>query len=132
MYSYCIIFLISFLVNYINTLITVGFQDVALLKYFRVVHGGSAVIRKGRITLTFLKMFHLNVLPRFRFISRNQQILKYIHRGSVYFLSSSQTSSALNNNHHLLQSVQRTSLTSLTPLRSQRNQVNMGIYYTCL
>ncbi|XP_053507909.1 transmembrane protein 70, mitochondrial [Ictalurus furcatus] len=77
-------------------------------------------------------MFHLNVLPRFRFISRNQQILKHIHRGSVYFLSSSQTtSSALNNNHHLLQSVQRTSLTSLTSLRSQRNQIRPCAYGRC-
>lgn len=56
-------------------------------------------------------MFPLNALPRFRFISRNQQILRHIHRGSVYFLCSSRTActSVLNNSHHLLQ---RTSFTS--------------------
>ncbi|KAG7319419.1 hypothetical protein KOW79_016562 [Hemibagrus wyckioides] len=59
-------------------------------------------------------MFHLNILPRFRVISRNHQILRQIHRGSVYFLSRSQTSctsSALTSSHHV---VQRTSLTSWT------------------
>lgn len=62
-------------------------------------------------------MFYSNALPGFRFISRNQQILRHIHRGNVYSLSSSQTTcrSTLNKNHHLLQ---RTSFTS------QINKVN--------
>ncbi|MCJ8744729.1 hypothetical protein PDJAM_G00122020 [Pangasius djambal] len=61
-------------------------------------------------------MFHLNALPRFRLISRNQQILRHIHRGSVYFLRSSQTTcttSALSYSHPSVQSLQRTSSTSL-------------------
>ncbi|XP_060729319.1 transmembrane protein 70, mitochondrial [Tachysurus vachellii] len=81
--------------------------------YFRVVYGDSVVIRIGSTTLMFLKMFHLNILPRFRFLSRNHQIFRHIHLGSVYFLSSCQTSlaSALKSRHRLLQSSQRTSLT---------------------
>ncbi|KAB5535421.1 hypothetical protein PHYPO_G00117480 [Pangasianodon hypophthalmus] len=73
-------------------------------------------------------MFHLNALPRFRSISRNQQILRHIHRGSVYFLSSSQTTcttSALSYSHHLVQSLQRTSSTS------QINKIRACAYGRC-
>ncbi|XP_053343026.1 transmembrane protein 70, mitochondrial [Clarias gariepinus] len=57
-------------------------------------------------------MFHLNVITRCRIISRNPQILRHLHRGRVYLLSSS--SSALNSKPQL---VQRTRVTSIPQIR---------------